>query len=158
MLSRGEDEEKTRVFTALGQEIAEIWEMGKERRESGLMPCKWGPLENLLVSRKTWPCGPRMKSTKKDKTILEISSFQKVYFWHGFEISKIVSRFECEKAILPLFGQNLIFWASNTNGLNTKVAHNHKTNQMKWKSRLTRKQTQSSHACTYTQAFLSEPS
>ena len=67
--------------------------------ESGKM---WGPIQLKLKMAKSWSCGPRMKSTKKTKMILIKSSFQKVYFWHGSEISKSGLRFKCEKTVLPL--------------------------------------------------------
>ena len=67
--------------------------------ESGKM---WGPIQLRLKMAKSWSCGPRMKSTKKTKMILIKSSFQKVYFWHGSEISKSGLRFKCEKTVLPL--------------------------------------------------------
>ena len=67
--------------------------------ESGKM---WGPIQLRLKMAKSWSCGPRMKSTKKTKMILIKSSFQKVYFWHGSEISKSGLIFKCEKTVLPL--------------------------------------------------------
>jgi len=40
--------------------------------------------------------------------IVEKSSFQKVYFSHGFQISKFMHRFGCEKTVLPFFSKNAI--------------------------------------------------
>ena len=60
-----------------------------------------GPIAPNLAMLKTLTCGPRMKTTKKTKMIAEKSSFQKVYIWHSFEISKFESRFGVKRLIYP---------------------------------------------------------
>ena len=67
-----------------------------------------GPIAPKLAMFKTLICGPRMKTTKKTKMIVEKSTFQKVQFWHSFEISKFESRFGVKRLIYP-FGPKLGF-------------------------------------------------
>ena len=45
---------------------------------------------------------------EKEKMIVEKSSFQKVYFPHGLQISKIHAHIWCEKSFLPLSLKNMI--------------------------------------------------
>ena len=68
-----------------------------------------GPQLAELEMIETRSCEPRMTSTKKDKTIIEISSFQKIYFCHGFEISKIVSRFVLKRQFYPPWAKTWVF-------------------------------------------------
>ena len=55
-----------------------------------------------LVGLKTSSSGPQMRSTKKEELFIEISNFQKVYVPQVSETLKIVSRFFCNKTVLPL--------------------------------------------------------
>ena len=52
--------------------------MEREEEIANVVEC--GSLSTKIKMLKTWSCGSRVKMMKKDKTIVEISSFQKVYF------------------------------------------------------------------------------
>ena len=62
----------------------------------------WAPMAPKLQGQ-TIICGSRMRSTKERKMIMEKSSFQKVYFPHGFQISKIMHKFGVKSPFCPFF-------------------------------------------------------